>query len=155
MLHPPGRGHSARPSRIRVAGIVQGVGFRPFVHALAAGFGLAGFVGNDETGVLIEAEGSARGVVGVRGRAARPAARAGRGDRVDVAARRRRGRGLRDRAEHGARPADHPVSPDTATCEDCLRELSTRPTAAPLPVHQLHDCGPRFTIIRVVPTTAR
>ena len=44
-------------SRIRVTGIVQGVGFRPFVHALAAEFGLAGFVGNDETGVLIEAEG--------------------------------------------------------------------------------------------------
>ena len=42
-----------------VAGIVQGVGFRPFVYGLAARLGLAGFVGNDERGVLIEAEGPA------------------------------------------------------------------------------------------------
>ena len=51
-------------TRIRVAGIVQGVGFRPFVHALAAEFGLAGFVGNDETGVLFEAEGPPEALTG-------------------------------------------------------------------------------------------
>lgn len=42
---------------ITVDGIVQGVGFRPFVHQLALRLGLAGFVGNDVHGVFVEAEG--------------------------------------------------------------------------------------------------
>ena len=42
---------------IRVEGIVQGVGFRPFVYALATGLGLSGFVGNDVDGVFVEVEG--------------------------------------------------------------------------------------------------
>src|SRR6266704_2008004 len=44
-------------SRIRVEGIVQGVGFRPFAYALATRLGLGGFVGNDARGVLVEVEG--------------------------------------------------------------------------------------------------
>ena len=42
---------------VRVEGVVQGVGFRPFVHNLANRLGLAGFVGNDASGVFIEVEG--------------------------------------------------------------------------------------------------
>ena len=45
--------------RMRVTGVVQGVGFRPFVHALAAELGLSGFVGNDADGVFLEAQGPA------------------------------------------------------------------------------------------------
>ena len=44
--------------RIRVDGIVQGVGFRPFVFGLATGLGLGGFVANDTRGVTIEVEGA-------------------------------------------------------------------------------------------------
>ena len=47
---------------IRVAGVVQGVGFRPFVHRLARQYGLGGFVGNDVHGVFAEAEGEPRAV---------------------------------------------------------------------------------------------
>jgi hydrogenase maturation protein HypF len=47
--------------RIRVRGSVQGVGFRPFVHGLAARFGLSGFVLNDSDGVLAEIEGATDG----------------------------------------------------------------------------------------------
>src|ERR1700677_2861543 len=43
--------------RIRVAGVVQGVGFRPFVHRLATELDLAGHVGNDTAGVFLEGEG--------------------------------------------------------------------------------------------------
>jgi hydrogenase maturation protein HypF len=46
-------------SQLRVEGIVQGVGFRPFVHGLATRLGLAGLVGNDAHGVFVEVEGSA------------------------------------------------------------------------------------------------
>src|SRR5918995_283423 len=46
-------------TRVRVEGIVQGVGFRPFVHALAGRLGLAGLVGNDAGGVFVEVEGAA------------------------------------------------------------------------------------------------
>ena len=59
--------------RVRVRGTVQGVGFRPFVYALAAELGLAGFVGNDPAGVFAEAEGPAAAVAaflaGLRDRA--------------------------------------------------------------------------------------
>ncbi len=43
--------------RIRVGGVVQGVGFRPFVHRLATELGLSGHVGNDTEGVFVEVEG--------------------------------------------------------------------------------------------------
>ena len=49
-------------TRVRVEGIVQGVGFRPFVHALAGRLGLAGLVGNDAGGVFVEVEGSGEAV---------------------------------------------------------------------------------------------
>ena len=47
---------------IRVEGIVQGVGFRPFVYSLATGLGLRGFVGNDSDGVFAEVEGPAEDI---------------------------------------------------------------------------------------------
>ena len=47
----------AARQRLRVQGVVQGVGFRPFVYGLAARYGLAGFVGNNSAGVFIEIEG--------------------------------------------------------------------------------------------------
>ena len=49
--------------RMRVTGVVQGVGFRPFVHALAAELGLSGFVGNDADGVFLEAQGPTESLV--------------------------------------------------------------------------------------------
>ena len=51
---------TAARARIRVAGIVQGVGFRPYVHGLAGRFGLSGRVGNDTAGVFVEVEGAAQ-----------------------------------------------------------------------------------------------
>jgi hydrogenase maturation protein HypF len=54
--------------RIRVDGVVQGVGFRPFVHRLASELGLDGFVGNDERGVVIEVEGDGAAVAALLAR---------------------------------------------------------------------------------------
>ena len=71
---------AARRVHVRVEGVVQGVGFRPFVHRLAGDLGLAGFVRNDARGVEIEAEGprgDGRAVPRAAGRR-RAAARVGR-----------------------------------------------------------------------------
>ena len=48
--------------RFAISGVVQGVGFRPFVYSLALQHGLAGFVGNDSSGVFIEVEGVAEAI---------------------------------------------------------------------------------------------
>jgi hydrogenase maturation protein HypF len=140
-------------TRIRVAGIVQGVGFRPFVHALAAEFGLAGFVGNDETGVLIEAEGPPEALTGfVAALRDRPPALAvvtgvdvspvaAVGDAAFVIA---------PSTAHG--PRTTLVSPDTATCADCLRELfDPADRRHRYPFTNCTNCGPRFTIVTGVP----
>src|ERR1700676_3387336 len=63
----PGRGEDGRMiqrirTSVRVEGVVQGVGFRPFVYSLATRLGLAGWVGNDVDGVFAEVEGSADSV---------------------------------------------------------------------------------------------
>jgi hydrogenase maturation protein HypF len=140
-------------SRIRVAGIVQGVGFRPFVHALAAEFGLAGFVGNDETGVLIEAEGSpdalSEFVAAIRERPPSLAVVTG----VDVAPVAVVGDASFTIAPSTARGSRTTlISPDTATCADCLRELRD-PTDRRFryPFTNCTNCGPRLTIVTGVP----
>ncbi len=140
-------------TRIRVAGIVQGVGFRPFVHALAVEFGLAGFVGNDETGVLIEAEGPPEALTGfvaaLRDRPPELAVVTG----VDVSPVAAVGDAafvIAPSTAHG--PRTTLVSPDTATCADCLRELFD-PTDRRhrYPFTNCTNCGPRFTIVTGVP----
>ena len=142
-----------RRARVRVAGTVQGVGFRPYVYRLAGELGLAGFVLNDARGVLIEVEGSPAAVdrfLARLGSEAPPLAvveqlvveeRAPSGDQVFA---------IRESAA-GELP-DAPVTPDTATCEDCLRELFD-PTDRRFryPFINCTNCGPRFTIVRGVP----
>ena len=141
-------------SRIRVAGIVQGVGFRPFVHALAAEFGLAGFVGNDETGVLIEAEGPPAALSGFVAALRERAARAGRGDGRRRPRRSPPSATPPSRSPRAPRTARAPtlVSPDTATCADCLRELrDPADRRYRYPFINCTNCGPRFTIVTGVP----
>ena len=131
-----------RRVRARVEGTVQGVGFRPFVYRLAAELGLAGYVLNDERGVLLEVEGGdARGR-----RLPAPARRGGAaagGDRGGAPARRRAARASAASASSRARAAASRralVSPDTATCDDCLRRaVRPRRPPLPLPVRQLHE----------------
>ena len=143
-----------RRVRARVEGTVQGVGFRPFVYRLASELELAGFVLNDERGVLVEVEGG--------GRARSTASCAGWPTRRRRSRRSRRcvprdvapagERGFRILASpHGGEPAAL-VSPDTATCDDCLRELfDPADRRYRYPFVNCTNCGPRFTIVRGVP----
>ena len=140
-------------TRVRVEGIVQGVGFRPFVHALAGRLGLAGLVGNDAGGVFVEVEGSAETVerfLEALAAEAPPLAVIERVTATPLAPTGTAGFAIAPSRADGERQAL--VSPDTATCADCLAELDD-------PVDRRHrypfinctNCGPRFTIVRDVP----
>jgi hydrogenase maturation protein HypF len=138
--------------RLRVSGVVQGVGFRPFVYTLALRHGLGGFVLNDGAGVLIEAEGAPRAldafIAEIAGEAPALA------DVHSVTAEAVPVRGAREfaiaRSEASGRSA--PIPPDVATCDDCLRELfDPADRRHRYPFINCTQCGPRFTIVRAVP----
>ena len=110
---------------------MQGVGFRPFVHALATGLGLTGLVGNDLDGVFAEVEGPAAAVSEFLRRLERDAPPLARIERVTATAitpRRLGGTFVIAASDAGSGLRRTLVSADTATCADCLRELPTRPT---------------------------
>jgi hydrogenase maturation protein HypF len=136
-----------------VRGLVQGVGFRPFVYVTASELELAGSVSNDGTGVVVEVEGDP---VMVREMGARLSGDApplaivesvewtdlrpvgGTGFRIDDSSRGGQVRTL--------------ASPDVATCADCLRELAD-PSDRRFrhPFITCTNCGPRFSIITALP----
>ena len=138
---------------VRVEGVVQGVGYRPFVYALAGRLGLDGLVGNDVDGVFIEVEGpAARLEEFVYGLSAQAPALAWV-ERVDWEAAAPTGvAGFRIVASAGGGRRRAMVPADTATCADCLREvLDPADRRYGYPFTNCTHCGPRFTIVRGVP----
>jgi hydrogenase maturation protein HypF len=138
--------------RLRVRGIVQGVGFRPFVHVLARRYGLVGFVLNDGEGVVIEAEGGPAEIDAFT--AAIPTEAPGLARVESLVAEHVPVRGEREFAispsEVRGRAAQIPA--DVATCDDCLRELlDPADRRYRYPFINCTQCGPRFTIVRRVP----
>ena len=110
---------------VRVEGIVQGVGFRPFVYSLATGLGLGGLVGNDVDGVFAEVEGppaAVREFLSALGQKAPPLARI---ERITTTAMTPAGSpSFTIVASDPAGARRTLVAADTATCADCLRELT-------------------------------
>jgi hydrogenase maturation protein HypF len=140
-------------TRVRVEGIVQGVGFRPFVHALAGRLGLAGLVGNDAGGVFVEVEGAAETVerfLEALAAEAPPLAVIERVTATPLEPTGAAGFAIAPSLPGGDRQTL--VSPDTATCADCLRELADPADRRfRYPFINCTNCGPRFTIVRDVP----
>jgi hydrogenase maturation protein HypF len=138
---------------VRVEGIVQGVGFRPFVYSLATRLGLAGLVGNDVAGVFAEVEGPAAAVrefLLVLEHDAPPLARIERVTTKNLRVNGTSGFTIAPSESGGQRSAL--VSPDTAACDDCLRELADPADRRfGYPFINCTNCGPRFTIVRDVP----
>src|SRR5450755_3969019 len=140
-------------TRARVQGTVQGVGFRPFVYRLAREEGLAGYVRNDEQGVLLEVQGSPASVDRFMSRL--------RGEKPPLAV-------IDHVVTDPVEPRDEAafeivtsrstgrretqITPDTATCADCLAELHD-PTDRRYryPFINCTNCGPRLTIVLRVP----
>jgi hydrogenase maturation protein HypF len=139
--------------QIRIRGIVQGVGFRPFVHNLARRLGLAGYVLNSSAGVVAEVEGTPAAldsfVESVRSEAP-PLARIEEMLVAEIDP-----LGERDFAIRESQALEGEfalVSPDVATCPDCYRDFTD-------PANRRYgyaftnctNCGPRYTIIRDIP----
>ncbi len=141
--------------RITVTGVVQGVGFRPFVHRIAGEMGLAGFVGNDSGAVFVEVQGDPARVAEFTRRLgddAPPLARISAVHAVDVPAERAGDRRFRIVASRTAAGAAAPIPPDVAVCADCVAELfDPRDRRHRHPFITCTNCGPRFTIIRELP----
>jgi hydrogenase maturation protein HypF len=138
---------------VRVEGIVQGVGFRPFVYALANRLGLTGLVGNDVDGVFAEVEGSPAAVRSFLDTLEREAPPLARVDRVTATASVPLGSPVFEivASEPGGRRSAL-IAADTATCGDCLRELADPADRRfRYPFINCTNCGPRFTIVRDVP----
>jgi hydrogenase maturation protein HypF len=138
---------------VRVEGIVQGVGFRPFVYSLATGLGLGGLVGNDVDGVFAEVEGpqaAVREFLVALERDAPPLARIERvtATEVPVAG----VTAFRIVASDAAGTRRALIAADSATCADCLLELADPADRRfGYPFINCTNCGPRFTIVRDVP----
>ncbi|MCP3770261.1 carbamoyltransferase HypF [Streptomyces sp. MAR25Y5] len=152
-LPPSGVTAAVRRARVVVRGVVQGVGFRPFVYGLATGLRLTGHVTNTGDGVVVEVEGPTAAVDLFCSRLLPDAPPLAVVESVETT-------GITAVADSGFRivpsRADGPtrtlVPPDTATCDDCLAELGD-------PADRRHrhpfvtctHCGPRFTIVTGLP----
>jgi hydrogenase maturation protein HypF len=138
---------------VRVRGVVQGVGFRPFVFRLARAHALSGWVSNEEAGVSIHLEGEVYEIdafVSQLKRQPPAAARIAAMDIESIAP-----AGFHDFSIRESRSASTPtvrISPDLPVCEDCLREM--RNPADPryrYPYINCVNCGPRYTVVQSLP----
>ena len=138
---------------VRVEGVVQGVGFRPFVYSLATGLGLGGLVGNDSDGVFAEVEGPPAAVEAFLSSLARDAPPLARIERITTTAMPPHGTASFSIAPSAPGLLRRTlVSADTATCADCLAELADPDDRRfGYPFINCTNCGPRFTIVRDVP----
>jgi hydrogenase maturation protein HypF len=140
-------------ARIRVEGVVQGVGFRPFVHSLATRLALGGMVGNDSGGVFVEVEGEAGAVGEFQHALRRDAPPLAVIERISCEPLPPRGeRAFTIVASRAGPDRTTLVSPDTATCAACLAEVADPGDRRHRhPFASCTHCGPRFTIVTDVP----
>jgi len=142
--------------RVRIRGVVQGVGFRPFVWRRATRLGLSGWVENDAAGVTAEIQGTAAAVAAFLdglAAAAPPLARVAGVDSLEVSPDADAGGNrflILESATGG--PKGVVVPPDVAPCTACLTEMADpgNPRHG-YPFINCTDCGPRFTIIEGLP----
>ncbi len=139
-------------TRIRVSGIVQGVGFRPFVYRLARELRLKGYVLNDTEGVLIEVEGTDIDAFITNLRCSAPPRSSIEEVFVEKTLPPLNFVDFKIKESTGTSATFTLVSPDTATCTECLRELFDPADRRHLyPFINCTNCGPRYSIVKGVP----
>ncbi len=138
---------------IHITGVVQGVGFRPFVYNLALRHGLVGWVRNTSAGVDIRAEGAPEALqafVAALTTEAPPLARIDRLTADDIAA--ETYSAFEIHLSAAVEGAFQPISADIAICDNCLRELrDPKDRRYRYPFINCTHCGPRFTLIKDIP----
>ncbi|MGB6206510.1 carbamoyltransferase HypF [Mycobacterium sp.] len=141
--------------RFTVTGVVQGVGFRPFVHRIATELLLSGFVGNDSGAVFLEVQGPVARIDEFHRRLraeAPPLARISAICVVNVNADSACSGNFRIAESQTVAGATSPIPPDIAVCDDCIAELfGPNDRRHRHPFVTCTNCGPRFTIIRALP----
>ncbi|RJR17713.1 MAG: carbamoyltransferase HypF [Nitrospiraceae bacterium] len=143
--------------RLQITGLVQGVGFRPFVYRLAEESGLNGYVLNDTSGVLIEVEGNKDSLDSFLQRIVRERPALSQIYSLQHAYLEDTGFNnfeIRDSDEQGVKQAY--ILPDIAVCHDCIDDITTpRNRRFIYPFTNCTNCGPRFTIINSLPYDRR
>lgn len=144
---------SVRSLSIKITGIVQGVGFRPFVYHLAHELGLGGWVRNTSEGVEVEVEGNAEALNEFLCRLSSEPPPMAQIERVEASP-----QGVKDYAGFVIKPSNPSVegyqliSPDIATCPDCLAEIfDPSDRRYRYPFTNCTNCGPRFTVLEDLP----
>jgi hydrogenase maturation protein HypF len=141
--------------RIAVAGVVQGVGFRPFVHRIASRRNLSGFVLNRPGGVVIEIEGEPTQIEDFCDSLVRrppPLAAISTLHFESLAPSGAAGFLIAPSVSESGHAAGMVIPADVATCDDCLAELrDPQNRRYRYPFITCADCGPRFTIVNGVP----
>jgi hydrogenase maturation protein HypF len=139
--------------RILVRGVVQGVGFRPFVYNLARSLGLNGYILNSSSGVKIEVEGPDTAIerfLDTLRTNPPPLAQIANIIEIDLRLQGEDGFSIRESADDEA--AFALISPDVATCKDCWREFGDPSDRRyGYPFTNCTNCGPRYTIVRDIP----
>ena len=144
---------SVTQKAIEIRGVVQGVGFRPFVFRLARDRGLAGWVRNTSSGVEIAVEGSEEALEGFIGALVDEAPPLARIESITATSEPPNGyEGFEIRDSSRQAGQYQLVSPDIATCPECLREIvDSEDRRNRYPFTNCTNCGPRFTIIADIP----
>jgi len=147
----PERTHEQR-RRLSVRGVVQGVGFRPFVFRLASRYRIGGHVRNDGSGVLIEAQGPATTLDAFERALRAEAPPLARIDGIDTRTVPAQMPGDFEVLPSGPGHVVTAIGPDTGVCDACLREMfDPRERRWRYPLINCTHCGPRFTITRSLP----
>ncbi len=155
MQHPSHQPLAPQGRRIRIRGVVQGVGMRPFVFRVARAEGISGRVRNDGGGVTIEAFGTSQALERFLERLAAERPPAARFDEVraePIPHQEVQAFAIVESEGPGAAEPRISIPADLATCPDCLRELlDPADRRYRYPFTNCTNCGPRFTIARGVP----
>lgn len=133
---------------IHVKGLVQGVGFRPFVYRIAQKYSINGWVVNGTDGVTIKAEGVAFNLTSFMEELKNRAPVVSRIEEIVIEHASIEGvRGFHIRDSQDMTNETSEISPDIAVCSDCLADMRSQPHRLNYPFVNCTNCGPRFSII--------